>query len=646
MNMYKFPLFCSFLLLAITSIEARTYSGRVVDSETETGLPGVSVTLLQLNKKTTTDQNGQFSAVSVKSNRSRLHESNLIRWQSAANAFDLKSAPSATSILLYNIKGERLLFKERMPGTDKISLPGLPNNIYMVRILTRNGMLFSAQWAHLGNSVSFSFGDGASALPKKSTIVDSLIFEKTAYQTKRMNIDADSASTSLLIKLKPEIGSRIFDEDAVRTYKLYFTKENLAALLDFNELITDKYTVNSVVVPARLEVEGRQLDSVGVRFRGDQSLWDCVANGVRKKNVKYPQYGFGNGDICAKFSMKFDFNKYKKDQRLFGLKAFNFRSMSADPTKMREKLGYSIFNDMGIAAPRTAYAKLYVNDTLWGLFGIAEEIDGRFTKSRYPKTGDGNLYKEIWPETQATDASIFDALKTNNDPADTPDISDFKTFRDAVIASGTTTDNFLEKIKLLVDIPWLVRYIVVDRGIMNFDGIMSAYAWDGGHTRHNYCWYHDDESGLLKLIPWDLDKVFIYPEPNFWTNNQPNGNNKVPNWNVVNSTYASISCKFDPGSSGGAYNVEPIDKDKFLRLFRTATWKDFCDQGRVLLDSFLIETRCNERIGKWRTLIAGAVGEDPTIDSTEWTVMVDSLSHTIPLMRKNLEMMIDTLIAR
>jgi spore coat protein H len=317
--------------------------------------------------------------------------------------------------------------------------------------------------------------------------------------------------------------------------------------------------------------------------------------------------------------------------------------MSADPTKMHEKLGYSIFNDMGIASPRTAYAKLYVNDTLWGLFGVAEEIDGRFTKSRYPKTGDGNLYKDIWPGTQADDASVFDALVTNNDPADSPDIGDFKAFRDTVMASGTTLNNFLEKITPFVDIPYLVRYIAADRGIMNFDGIMSNY---GGSIRHNYCWYHDEESGLFKLIPWDLDKVFLYPEPNFWTNNKPNGNNKVPNWNVVNSTYTDFACSFDPGSGGGTYDVEPIDKDKFLRLFRTATWNDFGSQGRVLLDSFLIETRLNARIGKWRTLIARAVGEDPTIDSTEWTVMVDSLSHTIPLLRKNLEMMIDTLISK
>ncbi|MCX7725732.1 MAG: hypothetical protein N2053_02655 [Chitinispirillaceae bacterium] len=147
-------------------------------------------------------------------------------------------------------------------------------------------------------------------------------------------------------------------------------------------------------------------------------------------------------------------------------------------------------------------------------------------------------------------------------------------------------------------------------------------------------------------MPWDLDKVFIYPEPNFWTNNEPVGDNRVPNWNVVNSSYSSIKCKYDPGSEGGTYDVSPIDKDKFLRLLRKATWNDFKVQGKAFLDSVFTQEKIDARIGQWRRLIADAVKEDPTIDSNEWALMVDSLSHTIPLMRKNLKMMIDTLIIR
>jgi hypothetical protein len=634
---------CFLLLLATASIHAKTYAGRVVNDETGIGLAGVSVTLLHSAGKAISDSNGQFSLsgeVGIKSGRTGRTGFNLVKWHEAAHRIDLTLAPQVQSIALFNLKGERLFFKERAAGATGLSMPEMGKNIYIVRMTTYNNGHFIAPWCNSGTAVSFAFDDMARALSKPMSARYTLEFEKQGYQTKQVGVNGDSAS--MLVDMNPDIGSHVFDDDTIRSYRLVIATADLNVLLDYRKLVPQAWTVHTVYVPARLAFEGRILDSVGVRFRGDQSLTDCVNNGARKNGLKYPQYGFGNGDICAKFGMKFDFNKYKKDQRLFGLKALNFRSMSADPTKMHERLGYSLFADMGIIAPKTGYARLYVNDSLWGVFGIVEQIDGRFTKSRFPNSGDGNLYEDVWPESRTIDDEILSASKTYKDSVAATSMSDFKAFRDMVTATGTDSTNFLEKMKLLVDIPYLVRYMAVDRGITNFDGLVSAY----GHMRHNYAWYHDQESGLFKLFPWDLDKTLLYPEPNFWTNNQPRGNTTVPNWNVVNSTYASIGCTFDPGSGGGSYGVEPIDKDKFLRLFRNATWNDFRKQGRVFLDSFFTEKKVNDRIGKWRTRISAAVGEDPTIDSTEWSTMVDSLSHTIPLLRKNLQMMIDTLIVR
>jgi hypothetical protein len=640
-------LFCLLFVVAAGAAKTVTLSGRVVDHETGTGLPAVSIAQSGSGVKATTDQKGDFS-FSIEASRvldsiGRM-QGNILLIKHNGQLLDLKSAPLVTSVALYNLKGERLLYRERQAGSDMLPLTGLPANIYMMRITMRDGNASEVKWVKTGAPAVFTPGapeTRSGALPRQMNILAALSFAKQGYQTRDVDVNGDSATATMLVKMKPDIGFGVFDEDSVRSYRLYFAGGDLARLLDFSDLVPKSYTVTPVFVPARLICRGRTIDSVAVRFRGDQSLWDCVSGGKRKKNIRYPQFGFGNADICAKFSMKIDFNRYNKDNRLCGLKALNFRSMSADPTKMHEKLGYSVFSDMGIASPRSAYARLFVNDTLWGLFGITEEIDGRFTKSRYPKSGDGNLYKDLWPDANASDAKILEALVTNNDSGETPDIADFKALRDAVNAAGTDSTNFRGKIAPLVDIPYLVRYILVDRGIMNFDGLMSLY--EGG-MRHNYSWYHEDESKLFRLIPWDLDKIFIYPEPNFWTNNAPSGKNTVPNWNVVNSSYADIRCYFDPGSGGGSYKVSPIDKDKLLRLFRSATWSDFRVQGKAFLDSVLTENRLNARIGKWRTLIAGAVGEDPTVDSTEWAGMVDSLSHTIPLLRTNLKMMMDTLI--
>jgi spore coat protein CotH len=647
--MFRHFRFSTVQLFAVSAIVAKTFTGQVVDKETGTGLSDVSITL-QNSSMATSDHDGHFSFTSdvgFTTNRSLRFSNDILEWHNDTRILDLKSAPHITSIEMYTLQGKLLFLLRRSPGSNLLQLPALTNDVYLLRIGTAFKEFFTVKWVYSGSTTRFTLstrGTWTDTWSKKAITPASLVFSKQEYQNDTVDIKSDSSYTSMKVKMKPVIGSHVFDEDTIRTYKLSITSENLVKLLDFSDLVTNTYTVNSIFVPARLEMEGRILDSVAVRFRGDQSLWDCVAGGKRKTGVKYPQYGFGNGDICAKFSMKFDFNKYNEDNRLYGLKALNFRSMSADPTKMHEKLGFSLFADMGIESPRIAWARLYVNDSLWGLFGIAEEIDGRFTKSHFPKNGDGNLYKEIWPTAQLTESNIQNALTTNNDPEDTPDIANFKRLRDIVKAADTDTGNFLQKVGPLVDIAHLVRYIVVDRAIMNFDGIMICY---GGDLRHNYFWYHNETSGLLQLIPWDLDKVFICPEPNFWTNNQPNGKNTVPNWNIVNSSYTAIRCYFDPGSGNTqGYTVTPIDKDKFLRLLRHTTWSDFHNKGQMFLDSTFTTDKINARISRWRSLIARVVGQDPTIDSSEWATMVDSLSHTIPLMRANLKMMIDTLIVR
>ncbi len=52
---------------------------------------------------------------------------------------------------------------------------------------------------------------------------------------------------------------------------------------------------------------------------------------------------------------------------------------------------------MGTIAPRAAWANIVVNGESYGLYGMVEEVDGRFADNRWPGNGSGNLYKEAWP---------------------------------------------------------------------------------------------------------------------------------------------------------------------------------------------------------------------------------------------------------
>jgi hypothetical protein len=247
-----------------------------------------------------------------------------------------------------------------------------------------------------------------------------------------------------------------------------------------------------------------QLARIGVRHKGAYSLHHCFdeRTGIRSYAAE-----------CARLSYKLKFDEYTSDARFDGLKRLNLHASSGDATRLRELVAYGIFRDFGIAAPRTAVAKVYINDEYQGLFIAVEEIDGRFAKAHFPDGGDGNLFKEAWPSAglDATDAA--DALRSNEDIGD---VSHFMAFARAIGSAQSAT--FGADMQSWVDIDHTLRYVAVDRALKNWDGIMAFYS---PSSPHNFFWYHDVEgSGRFQLIPWDMDNTSWafdpYMNPESW----------------------------------------------------------------------------------------------------------------------------------
>ena len=322
--------------------------------------------------------------------------------------------------------------------------------------------------------------------------------------------------------------------------------------------------------------------------------------------------------------------------------------MAADLSKMRERLGYSLFRDMDIVAPRAVHARVYINGEYQGLFAAVEQIDGRFTANRFGDAGDGNLYRDLWPSADITTADAEAALKTNDDPG-VIDVSDFMTFQEAI--HGSTEADFATRMAPYLDFDYLARYIVVDRALDNFDGIMVFYYGSGwGPNNQNYNWY-DVGGGRFTLIPWDLDKTFWYPEPNFWSDNAPHDNGGVPNWNVVTTDCDGYTSDFDAVivSNGVAintsYSIREIDCDPLLKLLRGAIY----DRQKAIADAFIAgpfsEQNVKAKLETWRAQVADAIQEDPLVDSAQWQSSVDALLADLPNFQNNLSLMMSGLIS-
>lgn len=393
---------------------------------------------------------------------------------------------------------------------------------------------------------------------------------------------------------RPEIGVVPFVQDTILEYHITMDP---AVYADMEEHGDDE-----AYRKASLEVRGGDVREdyslVGIRYKGDYSLHHCwdEHGGVRSHSGE-----------CAKLNIKVKFDEYNEDARFFGLKRINLHAMGEDDTKLRERLAYSIFNDFGVTTARTAHAKLYINDAEPLLVLAVEQVDGRFTAYHYPAGGDGNLYKETWPNESLTESELLPQLRTNENPEDNPDVSRFIAFGDTV-ASSTETSFDADMADFVVK-DQILRYMAVDRATKNWDGITAFYWQD---RPHNLYWYHDVEtSNLFHLVPWDLDKTFWefdpYLEPSSSQSERP-----VPDWNVLPLSCDSIWVWY------GSVYTYPSGCDHFMNLLAATGWDDFVTLGQSLLDTAFQTDAMNEKVTAWAEQIAAAVDEDPVINKSAW----------------------------
>ena len=109
-------------------------------------------------------------------------------------------------------------------------------------------------------------------------------------------------------------------------------------------------------------------------------------NGQVVRNVAVRSRG-GGSRRPNKLSMRVDINRYTDGQTFLGLKSFVLRNNSQDASNMRERLAMSFFRRLGLAAPREAHTRLFVNNQYVGLYTIVEAwigISCRSISARMP----------------------------------------------------------------------------------------------------------------------------------------------------------------------------------------------------------------------------------------------------------------------
>ncbi len=269
-------------------------------------------------------------------------------------------------------------------------------------------------------------------------------------------------------------GDAIFNDSIVHEIRVTFDNQN------FWTDLTSDYNDNYPDVPYRMAsvvIDGELIDSVGIRQKGFAS-----------------HFGAPESD---KKSLKIDFNHFVGGKKYDGLKKINMNNGFGDPALQRDKLCYDILNNSGVNAPRTSYAKVFLNDQYWGVYVLVEQIDRTFLKSNFSNSA-GNLFKNIgnseldWLGSNPSAYQEIFELKTDLKPGAWEDFVNLMS-----VINQSSDAEFSSAIKEVFNVDLYLKVLAVDVATGNWDSYIE-------HGRNFYL-YQDSSSGKFNWIPWDYN---------------------------------------------------------------------------------------------------------------------------------------------
>ena len=187
-----------------------------------------------------------------------------------------------------------------------------------------------------------------------------------------------------------EAGETIFVDDELTQIFVTVDQGDLEAMLA--DPFNNTYRLCSVrIVNSRID---DTIENVAIRPRGNTSR-----NAVKK-------------------SWKLKFNEFVPGREIRGLEKLNLNGHQNDPSIVRGKLAWDVYNDFGVPSPRASMARLVINDgsLVDGVFVNAEQIDDEFLDAWFGNDT-GNLYQCGYKDVRADlryiapgDASAYASL--------------------------------------------------------------------------------------------------------------------------------------------------------------------------------------------------------------------------------------------
>ena len=188
--------------------------------------------------------------------------------------------------------------------------------------------------------------------------------------------------------------------------------------------------------------------------------------------------------------------KFPKDNRPGGLKKLTLNNMVQDGSMVREVLAYHVFREMGIAAPRTGYARVTINGVYYGIYLNLETMDDVALARWYPETShlyEGS-YGNWWGDMSDPFSGHYEV-----DEGDEDDRSDLAAL---IEISRSQPKGWLARMGKVADLEQMAMMWACEWFTGHWDGYSQ-------HLPNNY-YLHADAKGRFTLLPWGTDQTFTW----------------------------------------------------------------------------------------------------------------------------------------
>lgn len=188
--------------------------------------------------------------------------------------------------------------------------------------------------------------------------------------------------------------------------------------------------------------------------------------------------------------------KFPKGSRPDGLKKLTLNNMVQDGSMVREVLAYHVFREMGIAAPRTGYARVTINGVYYGIYLNLETMDDVALPRWYPETS--HLYEGSYGNWWGDMADPFSG-HYEVDEGDEEDRSDLAKL---IEVSRSERKGWLARMNKVADLEQMAMMWACEWFTGHWDGYSQ-------HLPNNY-YLHADAKGRFTMLPWGTDQTFTW----------------------------------------------------------------------------------------------------------------------------------------